>query len=116
MGFLKYVLMAAGLFLLFLGLIYLLATIVTTGAGLIAVACILLFLSYKLEKQKASQPRLVSQNVQVGASGDVSIERFKCRGCGTALKEKDLRMVDGAVLISCPFCGSIYQLEEEPKW
>ena len=121
MGLLKYALMAAGLFLLFMGLIYLLASelglrYAAIGIGLSIAGIILLFLSYRLEKAKISKPRLVHQNISVDTSGDVAIERFKCNSCGNPLKEKDLKMVDGAVILSCPYCGSVYQLEEEPKW
>jgi hypothetical protein len=121
MGLLKYVLMAVGVMLLLLGLIYLLASAygiryAAIGIGLIAVGIVLIFLSYRLEKAKISQPKLVHQDISVDTSGDIAIERFKCTSCGNPLKEKDLNMVDGAVVISCPYCGNVYQLEEEPKW
>ena len=121
MGLLKYALMAVGIMLLLLGLIYLMASeyglrYAAIGIGLIIVGIVLLFLSYRLEKTKISQPKLVHQNITVDTSGDVSLERFKCNSCGNPLKEKDLKMVDGAVILSCPYCGNVYQLEEEPKW
>lgn len=117
----KYVLMIAGICLLFLGLIYILASglglrYATIGIGLTIVGIVLIFMSYRLEKVKASQPRFINQTIKVDTSGDVGIERLSCKGCGNPLKEKDLRMVDGAVVLSCPYCGGVYQLEEEPKW
>jgi predicted RNA-binding Zn-ribbon protein involved in translation (DUF1610 family) len=121
MGLLRYVLMAVGVMLLLLGLIYVMASefglrYAAIGIGLILVGVVLIFLSYKLEKAKIGQPKLVSQDIRVDTSGDVALERFKCRSCGNPLKEKDLNMVDGAVILSCPYCGNVYQLEEEPKW
>jgi membrane-bound ClpP family serine protease len=121
MGLLKYALMAVGIMLLLLGLIYVMASAygiryAATGIGLMIVGVVLIFLSYRLEKAKMSQPKLVNQNISVDTSGDVALERFKCRSCGNPLKEKDLNMVDGAVILSCPYCGNVYQLEEEPKW
>jgi uncharacterized Zn-finger protein len=121
MGLMKYVLMVGGLCLLFLGLIYILASglglrYAAIGIGLILVGIVLIFMSYRLEKAKVSQPRLIDQTIKVDTSGDVGMQRLSCRGCGNPLKEKDLRMVDGAVVLSCPYCGGVYQLEEEPKW
>jgi hypothetical protein len=121
MGLVKYALMAGGLFFLIFGFIYILASglgprYAAIGIGLTALGLLLIFISYKLEKVKMSQPRLIEQNISVGVSGDVSMERLKCKGCGNTLGEKDLRMVDGAVVMSCPYCGGVYQLQEEPKW
>lgn len=117
----KYILIAVGLFLLFFGFVYILASglglrYAAIGIGLTAVALLLFFWAYRLEKTKASQPQLVSQNIHVGVSGDVSMERFTCRGCGSPLEKKDISMVNGAVVLSCPYCRGVYHLEEEPKW
>ncbi|UCF08913.1 MAG: hypothetical protein JSW28_04280 [Thermoplasmata archaeon] len=121
MGLMKYILGGLGLFFLFFGFIYLLASglgprYALMGVGFIAIACVLFFFAYRLEKARISRPRLVSQDIHVGVSGDVRMERFNCRGCGNPLKEKDVKMADGAVVMSCPYCQGVYQLEEEPKW
>jgi hypothetical protein len=121
MGLVKYAMIAGGLFFLIFGFIYIMASglgprYAAIGIGLTVLGIVLIFLSYRLEKAKVSQPRLIEQNIMVGVSGDVSAQRLKCKGCGNPLTEKDLRMVDGAVVMSCPYCKGVYQLEEEPKW
>lgn len=44
------------------------------------------------------------------------IEAMKCRNCGGALKPENIKMVAGAPMVECPYCGTTYQLTEEPKW
>jgi hypothetical protein len=35
---------------------------------------------------------------------------------GGALSDKNVAMVGGALTVTCPYCGAVYQLEEKPKW
>jgi uncharacterized Zn-finger protein len=32
------------------------------------------------------------------------------------LTSENIKMVAGAPVVTCPYCGSTYQLAEEPKW
>ena len=64
---------------------------------------------------------------QVGGGGDnitykidlpaqTKVEQMKCRSCGGSLKADNVKMIAGAPTVECPFCGTTYQLTEEPKW
>ena len=44
------------------------------------------------------------------------IEQMKCRSCGGSLTADNVKMLAGAPTVVCPFCGTTYQLTEEPKW
>ncbi len=59
-----------------------------------------------------------SQNVtyKVDFGGDVKLETIKCQSCGGALSPENVKMVAGAPVVTCPYCGVSYQLSEEPKW
>jgi DNA-directed RNA polymerase subunit RPC12/RpoP len=59
-----------------------------------------------------------AQNVtlQVDLPGNVSMDTIKCQSCGAPLSAEDIKMVSGAPMVSCPNCGTTYQLTEEPKW
>jgi len=59
-----------------------------------------------------------TQNVtlQVDLPGNVSMDTIKCQSCGAPLSAEDIKMVNGAPMVSCPNCGTTYQLTEEPKW
>ena len=53
---------------------------------------------------------------KIELSGDINLESLKCQNCGGALTSKDIQMVAGAPVVNCPYCGTSYQLAEEPKW
>jgi hypothetical protein len=53
---------------------------------------------------------------KIDLSGDMNLESLRCRNCGGALSSKDISMVEGAPFVKCPYCGTTYQLTEEPKW
>lgn len=54
--------------------------------------------------------------VQIDLSGDVNLDTLTCQSCGGQLSPDHISMVAGAPVVSCPFCGTSYQLTEEPKW
>ncbi len=53
---------------------------------------------------------------KVDLPGDVHVSKLTCEHCGGALDAKDISMVNGAPTVKCPYCGSTYQITEEPKW
>ena len=48
--------------------------------------------------------------------GQTKIEEVKCRSCGGTLSAKDITLANGAPMVNCPYCHTMYQLTEEPKW
>jgi formylmethanofuran dehydrogenase subunit E len=58
----------------------------------------------------------VVQQVKIDLPGDTQIEEMKCRSCGGTLSSKDITLVNGAPVVNCPYCGTTYQLTEQPKW
>jgi hypothetical protein len=59
-----------------------------------------------------------AQNVtlKVDLPGQTKIEQMKCRSCGGTLTADNIKLVNGAPMVTCPYCNSVYQLTEEPKW
>lgn len=59
-----------------------------------------------------------AQNVtlKVDLPGDTKIEEMKCKSCGGTLTAENIKLVNGAPMVTCPYCNSVYQLTEEPKW
>jgi len=53
---------------------------------------------------------------KIDLSGDVHAEQLKCKQCGAPLDDKSVELREGAIFVKCPYCGTSYQLEEEPKW
>ncbi len=68
--------------------------------------------------RKTGQEAAATQNVtlKVDLPGQTTIEQMKCKSCGGAITSNDIKMMAGAPVVTCPFCGTTYQLTEEPKW
>lgn len=83
------------------------------AVGLAGVAFILIFFATRLKVPVDS-----TQNVTVNIDlpGEVGMDTIKCESCGGVLTEKDIKLVAGAPMVTCPFCSTTYQLSEEPKW
>ena len=75
------------------------------GAGLVYLA---------MRGQKTEVVQQVT--MQVDLPGDTKIEEMKCRSCGGVLTANDIKLVNGAPMVNCPYCNTAYQLTEEPKW
>ena len=73
---------------------------------------VMIFIAARKNKQE------VAQNVtyQVDLPGETKIEEMKCRSCGGALTADNIKMVNGAPVVTCPYCNTVYTLTEEPKW
>jgi hypothetical protein len=69
-------------------------------------------------RKPAISPSGNNQNVslKIDLPASTKIEALKCNNCGGALKPENIKMVAGAPMVECPFCGTTYQLTEEPKW
>lgn len=109
------------IFLILLGGIFIIAgglENVAIGAAMVLVAVGLFFYLYRMEKIEAAKPKLINQtfNVQMSGSGKLEQKQLTCRQCGAPLEDKDLRVVQGGIMVKCPYCGSVYALEEAPKW
>ena len=75
------------------------------GAGLIYAA------------QRGSKTEVIQQvTMKVDLPGETKIEQMKCRSCGGSLKAENVNMLAGAPTVEGPYCGTTYQLTEEPKW
>jgi hypothetical protein len=84
-----------------------------TGIILAGIGFGLIFLASRI-KTEPDLPDIV--NVNVDLPGNVSMDTLKCRSCGGTLAPKDVKLVAGAPVVTCPYCGTTYQLTEEPKW
>lgn len=66
---------------------------------------------------RGTKTEVVQQvTMQVDLPGQTKIEEVKCKACGGTLSAKDITLANGAPMVNCPFCHTIYQLTEEPKW
>ncbi|MBI3158509.1 MAG: hypothetical protein HYZ26_02785 [Chloroflexi bacterium] len=64
----------------------------------------------------ASTTHQTNTTLKLDLPADVNMERFKCQDCGAQLSMDNVKMVAGAPMVDCPYCGAAYQLSENPKW
>jgi hypothetical protein len=82
------------------------------GAVALVGGIILLVLAARKTRQETAQ----NVTVKVDLPGDTKIEQMKCRSCGGSLTTDNIKLVNGAPVVTCPYCNTVYQLTEEPKW
>ena len=73
---------------------------------------VMIVLAARRTKQETAQ----NVTLKVDLPGDTKIEEMKCKSCGGTLSAENIKLVNGAPMVTCPYCNSVYQLTEEPKW
>ena len=108
--------------LIFFGVLFIWAAFSPEGesgwilVGVISVAIglgIIALIKFR-EPKPAQAPQEIIQKIDL--SGDIELETLKCQKCGGELQKDSISIKEGAVFIDCPYCGSAYQMVEEPKW
>jgi hypothetical protein len=113
--------LAAGI-LVFFGVLFIWGAGGTEGGGWSwvltgAVSVLIGFGLIWLAARKAATPGAgEAPTYKIDLPGATRIEAMKCTKCGGSLTPDNLSMVAGAPVVNCPFCGTSYQLIEEPKW
>jgi len=86
-----------------------------TGFILVGVGFVLIFIGAKvLQPRTPEQPQQVT--LQVDLPGNVSMDTIKCQSCGGTLQAENIQVVNGAPMVTCPYCHTVYQITEQPKW
>jgi hypothetical protein len=73
-----------------------------------------IIVAVRLREPKPKQEVTIKQQIDIG--GDVQMESLKCQSCGAQLDKSAISIVEGAVMVTCPYCKAAYQIVEEPKW
>ena len=122
MNFLKIISFIVAGILIFFGVIFILGAFSPTGStGWILVGLILITISFGLiwfgiRSQKKTSEEQINQVVKIDLPANVNLDTLKCKKCGGSLTIDDIKMVAGAPVVTCPYCGTSYQLTEDPKW
>jgi len=82
--------------------------------GLLVLISLGIIVAIRLREPKPKQEVTIRQEIDIG--GDVDMEALKCQSCGAQLDKSAISLVEGAVVVTCPYCGATYQIVEEPKW
>jgi hypothetical protein len=85
---------------------------VLLGVIALVAGIVLVVFAYRRTKQETAQ----NVTLKVDLPGDTKIEEMKCKSCGGTLTAENIKLVNGAPMVTCPYCNSVYSLTEEPKW
>lgn len=84
------------------------------GIILVAIGFVIIYFVTKRAKQAEQTTNNVTLNIDL--PGNVALESMKCQSCGGVLTSDAISVVNGAAMVTCPYCHTTYQITEEPKW
>jgi len=118
----KVILYIAAAILIFFGVLFIWGAFSPTGStgwipvGIISVAigfgCI--WLASRRKPAETSEGTSITLNVDL--PGNVELDKLSCQNCGGTITTDNIKMVAGAPVVNCPYCGTSYQITEDPKW
>jgi Na+/melibiose symporter-like transporter len=112
----------AAAILIFFGVLFIWGAFSSQGGGggwivigLISVAIGFVIIYFAARSRPAAG---AGENVtyKIDLPGNVKLDSLKCQSCGGVLTADNIKMVNGAPMVNCPYCHTAYQLTEEPKW
>ena len=60
------------------------------------------------------KPKTVIQRLEI--SGQMKGAPIKCPNCGASINADQIKIVSGVPYVKCPYCGTTFEVTEEPKW
>ncbi len=80
------------------------------GAILLTVGFALAYVTYVFSRK----PTTIIQQVEL--SGQMKAAPIKCPNCSASVDANKIKIVQGVPYATCPYCGSTFEVTEEPKW
>ena len=60
------------------------------------------------------KPKTIIQRLEI--SGPMKAAQIKCPNCGGNIDANQIKIVSGVPYVKCPYCGTTFEVTEEPKW
>jgi DNA-directed RNA polymerase subunit RPC12/RpoP len=86
-----------------------LTRLVTSGILFVIGVAIIVGIYYTTRK-----PKTVIQRLEV--SGQMKAASIKCPNCSASVDVNQIKIVSGVPYATCPYCGTTFEVTEEPKW
>jgi DNA-directed RNA polymerase subunit RPC12/RpoP len=86
-----------------------LTRLVTSGFLFVIGIAIIIGIYYTTRK-----PKTVIQRLEV--SGQMTAASIKCPNCSASVDTNRIKIVSGVPYATCPYCGTTFEVTEEPKW
>ena len=115
MGLGKLVGYLASAALIFLGVIFLFASVYAASRLLVGAILVLAGLGIAILTWRAGVGQApVKYELQMPSS--LKVDSIKCPNCGAGLDPSKMELKKGAPTIKCSYCGNEFEVAEEPKW
>jgi uncharacterized Zn-finger protein len=83
--------------------------LITSGFLFVIGVAIIVGIYYTTRK-----PKTVIQRLEV--SGKMAAASIKCPNCGASVDANRIKIVSDVPYATCPYCGTTFEVTEEPKW
>lgn len=83
--------------------------LITSGLLFIIGLAVIMGIYYVTRK-----PKTVIQRLEV--SGQMQAAAIKCPNCSASIDANQIKIVSGVPYVKCPYCGTTFEVTEEPKW
>ena len=103
--------------LFFFAVIFALASSVQATANRLVVSGLLFIIGLAIIigiYYNTRKPRTVIQQLEV--SGQMKAASIKCPNCSASVDANRIKIVSGVPYATCPYCGTTFEVTEEPKW
>ena len=127
-GWAGFLLLGAGFFFLFLSAVFIIGglsspidvSMMATGGVLLVMGLIPIGAYIIIKKGEKAPEVRIEQKVEIRSddlvSGKRRFQEMKCRSCSGPLTSENIKLNDMGLTVTCPYCGSSYSIEEEPRW
>ena len=60
------------------------------------------------------KPKTLIQRLEL--SGQMKAAAIECPNCGASVDANKIKILSGVPYATCPYCGTVFEVTEEPKW
>ena len=83
---------------------------IVEGAILLIVGSAIAYVAYVFSRK----PTTIIQQVEL--SGQMKAAPITCPNCGGSVEPNQIKIVSGVPYATCSYCGTTFEVAEEPKW
>ena len=103
---------AASLF--FFAIIFAFAASVQETLTRLAISGLLFIMGISIAYFITRKPKTIIQRLEM--SGQMKAASIRCPTCGASVDANQIKIISGVPYATCPYCGSNFEVTEEPKW
>ena len=83
---------------------------IVEGVIMLCAAFAIAYVTYVFSKKPATIIH------QVELSGQMKAAPIKCPNCSASVEANRIKVVSGVAYANCPYCGTTFEVTEDPKW